>query len=210
MIMVMPPHDFPPAPPPITPGHDPYAFITNPGTPAKKPKLPLPQGNSTGQRVLIVALAVVFLIIIASVVMTILGSASKQAVNNMVLAAQQQEELRRISTIGVKDARTTPTKNLAATTLYTLESDKPKLHAIVNKETKLEKAILAQGKDEATTTILAEAKQTNRFDEVFTELLKKEMREYQSTLKKVHDSANKKNKPTLAEQYRNIGLLIGE
>ena len=156
------------------------------------------------------ALGALGLIIVASIVMAILGSAGKANVNDMVLAVQQQQELIRVAEIGVKDSRGTEAKNLAATAFYTLESDQSVLQEYVNKSKKMERKEIEAGKDEQTTEALTTAKQANRFDEEFITLLKNELREYQATLKKVHDAAPKKSQPPLAEQYRHIGLLIGE
>jgi hypothetical protein len=199
-----------PAPPPMTPTgpSNPYDFLHD--SPKPKKSL-LPSGNSKIQRIVIALIGAVLLIIIVVVVMSILSGPGKSVVNDMVLAAQQQQELIRIAEIGEKDATTPDTKNFVVSTRLTLESDKIRLHAIVNKSQKLDDKLLAQGKDSNSDKTLTTAKQTNRFDEVFTELLKKELREYQQTLKRVHDaSSNKSNKAVLAEQFQHVGLLISD
>jgi len=198
-----------PAPPPITPQKpiNPYDFLEDKPKP-KKPLLPIPSGNSKTQRLIVAGVGAVFLIVLGMIVMAILNAPGQAATKDLVLAAQQQNELIRVAGIGAKDATSPDTRNLAVNTRATLASDQPKLQAIVSKSKKVDAKLLALGKDSRTDATLTAAKQSNRFNEVFAELLKKELVEYSATLKRVHDNSNSKaNKQVLAEQYANVKLL---
>lgn len=208
----MPPQSPSPAPPPITPGSDPYGFITNPGQPQKKiPKLLIPSGNSTKSRIIVALIGFVLFVIVASVISTILGSSNRALAGDMVLMAQQQEELRRISEIGVRDSRGAIAKNLAATTLSTIESDQQTFTPIANKVKKIDRKTLSAGTNAVTTVALTEAKQANKFDEVFVEVLQQDLTKYQETVKRVHGKVkDPKNKAVLAQQFENAGLLLDQ
>lgn len=207
----MEPHNVPPAPPPISPHSGPqnqYDFIVNPHKPHRRS---LFSGGSKKQRIIIAAAGLAGLLILVSIIMTVLNSAGKANTNDLVLAAQQQQELIRISDIGIKKSRTSSVKNKATTTKLTLESDQPALQAIVKKAKRVDSKVLKLGQDASTDQTLTAAEQANRFDEVFTATLQKELSEYQQTLKRVHDSSeNTRNKQMLAAQYRNVGLLLNK
>lgn len=198
-----------PAPPPITPQKpiNPYDFLEDKPKP-KKSLIPLPSGGSKTQRLIIVGVGAVILIILGMVVMAILSAPGNAATKDLVLAAQQQNELIRVAGIGAKDATSPDTKNLAVNTKATLSSDQPKLQAIVSKSKKVDARLLALGKDNTTDALLTNAKQSNRFDKVFADILKRELVEYSSTLKRVHDNTNDNAyEQVLAEQYDHVKLL---
>jgi hypothetical protein len=208
MIMLMDNQQLPPAPPPMMPTGpaNPYDFLQN--NPVPKKSL-LPGGNSKIGRLIIALVIFVVLVIVGIIVMNILSAPNRALVNDMVLAAQQQNELIRVADIGIKDAVSPDTKNLAINTKLTLETDQRKLKAVVDKSKNLDEKTLALGRDDATDKTLTSAKQTNSFDEVFTKLLQKELQEYQLTLKRVHDNAsNQTTKQVFAEQYSHAKLLL--
>jgi hypothetical protein len=200
----------PPAPPPMTPSgpSNPYDFLQDKPKP-KRSFLHFPSGGSKIQRMVLVAVGAVLLIGIGLVFMTILNAPSRAAVNDLMLAAQQQQELIRVADIGVRDANSPDTKNLAVNSKLTLVTDQIKLKAIVNKAKKIDEKTLALGRDTATDRTLTTAKQSNRFDEVFATILKKELLEYQQMLKRVQDNTSSKvDRQSLSEQMEHISLLI--
>jgi hypothetical protein len=205
----MEPNGAPPAPPPMTPSgpSNPYDFLQDKPAP-KKPLLRLPSGGSKTGRIIVVLVGVVLMIVIGMVLMTVLNAPSRAAANDLVLAAQQQQELIRVAEIGEKEAVAPDTKNLAVNIKLTLKTDQPKLQAIVNKAKKLDAKILAAGRDSKTDSTLNSARQANRFDEVFQTTIKKELTDYMTTLKRVHDnSSNTTNKQVLTEQYNHVKQL---
>lgn len=206
--MLMDNQQLPPAPPPITPTGPSSAYDFLRDKPASKKSL-LPSGGSKMQRIVLALVGLALLFVIGVIFMNILNAPGRAAANDLLLAAQQQEELIRLAGIGEKDATSPDTKNLAVNAKLTLQTDRLKLQAIVNKSKKLDERILAQGRDSSTDKTLAAAKQANRFDEVFTSTLKKELLKYQQTLKRVYDNSNNQtNKQVLAEQYSHVKLLL--
>lgn len=211
-MRMQPDQQLPPAPPPMNhrgEAHAQYDFIMNPGQPQKKTLLP--SGNSTKQRILVVAIAGAVLVTIIMVIFSLLANSGKGGTEDLITAAKQQTELIRVAGIGVSKARSTPVRNLAITTQLSLQSQKaPLLTAIKDQGGKVNEKDLALGKISATDTLLKDAEQSNRFDEVFFEKLQADLVAYQKTVKKAYDAAsNKKAKQTLATQYRNASILAG-
>lgn len=200
----------PSAPPPmqpVTPGNNPYQFITDPGKPPKKS---LFSGSSQSRRIVLVAvLAGVGLAVIAIVVSLIsaAGSSSRNDYQNLV---QQQAEIIRISDIGTQKARGTNAKNLAVTSKLSLLSSQAALTSLAKGAgASTDPKVVNAGKDAATDTELTAAEQSNRFDEVFSAKLTELLNEYQQTLKRLYDQSSKPDsKATLQQAYNNAGLLM--
>jgi flagellar basal body-associated protein FliL len=205
----------PVAPPPVVPqpAGDPnqYDFIFNPNQQVKPGKNGLPGGGSKKSRMLIVGGAAVVLIIIASLVVSFLGSAGKADTENLVIAAKQQTELIRVADIGIKDAKTQAAKNIAVTTKLSLESKQSAmLAAIKSQGRKLSTKELSSGRSAKTDQLLTDAKQNNRFDEVFIETMESSLKTYQVSVKKAYDGAtSKKLKDALTDQYKSANILAG-
>lgn len=202
----------PPAPPPMPPGlagRNPYDFITNPNRPNKKRLLP-GTNSKKGQIIIAVGGATILLMIILIFVGLISGGSSDLKKDYLSLA-QQQAELIRVTEIGVSKSRQAEAKNLAITTQYTLVSQQPEVLALAKKagvvtNTKL----LALNKNSETDALLANADQTNQFDEVFLKTLRAELQKYQQTLKKIYDDSSlTSTKTTLSKDYDAIDVLLG-
>lgn len=200
----------PPAPPPMSPNHtgsNQYEFILNPAQSPKKRLLP--GGGSMKQRLLLVAAGVVVLLILFLVVTALLGSAGSAVKQDWQKLVEQQTELIRVSDIGIQKARGKEAKNLATTTKLSLESSQIGLQALASKADAETDAKKIGGRNAQTDSSLTQAEQTNQFDEVFTTLLYKQLRDYQATLKKLYDSSsNDKTKQQLQEAYSNVGVLL--
>lgn len=200
----------PAAPPPmqpVTPNSNPYQFITDPQKPFKKQ---LFSGNSKLQRILIIVGAVSVLIAATLVLFSILNSASSAVRNDYQNLLQQQTEIIRVSEIGISKARGTDAKNLAVTTKLSLESSLSELTALAKgARADTNAKTLTLGKDAETDKALTTADQANRFDEAFAAKLTELLNEYQQTLKRLYDQANKEStKLTLGQAYNNASLLM--
>lgn len=197
----------PAAPPPMQPAPG-YEFLNN--EPQKKSIVP--GGGSKKGRVIVVVAGAFLLLFIGIVVAAILGNAGNGTKNDLIRAVQQQAELVRISEIGTKDATGPEARNLAVTTNLSLASSQESLRALATKAgAKLDKQAINAGLNEQTDKDLEQAKQINRFDEVFTELLQTQLLAYQQTLKRIHDAAqNESSKTTLAELYNNATALVNQ
>src|ERR1700741_2921203 len=180
-----------------------YNFIMDANHKPKKPLLP--GGNSKQGRIMIVVGGVVLLLVIGSVVMMLLASAGKSEKQNLTKAAQQQAEIIRISKIGIDKARGSTARNLAMTTNLSMQSDQ----IVLLKQGNVSAKEAALGKNTKTDVTLTSAEQSNKFDEVFTQTLQAELKDYQMTLVNTyHGAKNKTLKATLDAQYQHAYILI--
>ncbi len=206
----MQPNTPPPAPPPVTPtGQNPYSFLFDD---QKKPKGKLfPSGNSTKQRVIIVLAIIVGLLIVGTIVMSVVSKSSEANQAELIKVAQQQTELIRIATVGTSKASDSTTKNLAFTTLLSLESSNNNLLAVYKKNgLKISKGELAGSKNSDTDKLLANAEQDNSFNAVFTKELTAELSTYKTTVKSAFDGAKGDNTRTiLSSSFKQAGTLLG-
>ncbi len=186
---------------------NPYDFIMNPG---QKPKLKLPaflSGNNKKQRIIIVAAGSVFLIIIMMMLFSFIFRNNNGP--QTLKLVQQHTELLRISDLGKRDARGSDAKNLASTIKLTLQSTEDQIVAIAKKDQKIGAKEISGGKNTKTEQTLTEAKQNNRFDEVFTETIYVQIRTYLTQIKVVYDASSSNNdKKTLNDLHTQLSKLL--
>lgn len=193
---------------PVTPGNNPYQFITDPGKPPKKSLFG--GGNSKSKRIMLVAgMAGVGLTVIA-IVVSLISAAGSGARNDYQNLVQQQAEIIRISEIGTQKARGANAKNLAVTSKLSLISSQSALTSLAKGAgASTDPKVVSAGKDTNTDKELTAAEQSNRFDEVFSAKLTELLNEYQQTLKRLYDQTSKPaSKATLQQAYNNAGLLM--
>lgn len=193
-------------------GPNPYDFLQT-SDPGKKKLIPsLPSGNSKKQRTLIaVVVGFVVLLVIGIIFAVILGSAPSNK-EELLSLAKQQNEIIRVADIGVQKSRDAQAKNLALISKLTLTTDQqPLLTALKAQKVKISQKELTASKDSKNDTLLTNAAQANKFDEVFVELLQSKLATYQQSLKKAYDNpaTGKKLKETLDTQYKNASLIVG-
>jgi flagellar basal body-associated protein FliL len=181
---------------------NPYDFIQN--TP-KKPKAPL----SKNGRIFAVVGGMLALLMVVVIFMAILSSAGKAGRDSLLATAQKQAELIRVSKLGMDRARGTGAKNLAITVNLSLQSDQKTLLAAISKQgTKIGPKELALGKKASTDTILTNAEQSNKFDEVFIKTIQDQLTDYQKSLNTAYgNTSSKKLQDVLKQQYTHAGLL---
>lgn len=207
------PTEAPPAPPPLQAAphsHNPYGFITDPQVAPKK-KLLASGGSSKRNRLIFLATGIIVLIIFVYAALSFLNSSSGEIKADYTSLASQQVELIRIADIGVSKSKGVEARNLAATTKYTLTSQKPDVFQFAKKTgAKTDPKTLSLGKDGQTDKLLTSAAQANQFDEVFIKTLRIKLKQYQQTLKTIYDKTTvKETKVTLANNYTDVGKLIG-
>jgi hypothetical protein len=152
----------------------------------------------------------VVLIILVIGVTSLLQSGSKGDINSLVDAALKQNELIRLSEIGLSKAHDQQARDLAVVTKLTLESGQAGLLAATKAQgRKLGSKELAAGREASTDTTLTNAEQSNRFDEVFVQLLNAKLAAYQKTVKAAYEGAPRKTKPLLATQFNSANVLAG-
>lgn len=183
-----------------------YDFIFNPQQPQKKGFL---SGNSTQKRILIIVAIVVVLLMLSIGIISALFGSKVSNTEQLLVVAQKQTELIRISEVGIKNSRTTASKNLAVTTKFTMTSEqKPLLQALASQGVKTNAKELALGKNADTDKRLEAGRQSNTFDQVFTEVTKAQLVQYQQAVKAAFDSTtNVKIKSVLADEFKNASTL---
>lgn len=178
-----------------------YSFIQNAG--AKK------AGPGKKQRIMIVVGLGVVLLIVGIIVSSFLFGGSNDSATRTLKLAQTHTELIRISELGMDKARGQAAKNLATTTNLTLLSEQSAIVSIAEKDQEITKKILSFGQNSDTDDTLTEAEQRSQFDEVFIELLVKEMEAYRQELEAAYDASNSNaNKQTYQKLYDSLNKII--
>lgn len=206
MLMLM--NQAPNVPPPMRGGKNPYDFIANPDqTKAGNGKV-----LSKAQRIMLVVGGIFLLLLLVTVISSFISGLGDGIKKDIVATRQQQVEILRVSELGIKQAASPDTKNLATTTNITMVSDSASLAALAEKAAvKTDRKMLAGGYNANTDALLASARQNNQFDKVFTEILIILLKDYQAGLKKIHDqSENVTTKQTLSSIFDSAGILIKE
>lgn len=164
------------------------------------------------KRILVVAVLVFVLITAAIVVSALISNASKGKTETLLKVAQQQAELIRVAELGSAKAKGPVAQNLAITTKLSLLTDQKSLTTYIGKQgLKTTPALLAGGKDSKTDTQLTNAEQTNRFDEVFLDIMQRDLAEYQSSLQKAfNETEGKSGKEVLTNAFNNTKLLVNK
>lgn len=197
---------------PQYPQQNPYDFIMNGGQPQPKRGLSLPGGGSKLQRVLLFAGGGSVLLVLLLMVFSLLSGGSGDQNQRLLGIAQQQAEIVRVTTLARDKARTSATQSLAATTSITIQSSQNDISGLLKKaKVKTDAKILASKNDPKTDSTLEAAAQNNRYDEVFTELLIREIKEYQADLKEAYDgTSSKTQKEILEAAFTSASTLLGE
>ncbi len=200
-----PPQDFP-APPPasVPPGH--YDFITNPAKPAKKSLFSRGGGNKNGL-LIIIAGGIGLLTVILLIGSLFLGGESNS--QTLLSVAQKQSELIAVADLGAEDGGTNATKSLALAVQLSVTTDQNALIAQLSKKDKLKPKDYAAEPSAEVTSQLETAQRNGRFDEVFANIIKQELTEYQRELQTADAAVSSKSiKELLAQDFENAGLLL--
>ncbi len=193
--------------PNIDPAHpSQYDFITNPAKTAKKPPL-LSKGNRSGLIKLVLIVLGVLVLITAAVSMLFGGDSNRET---LLTVARKQSQIISIAESGADKAGSNQAKALALSTQLTITTDQ---WALINQLTKNGGKV--KGKEykstpsSQVTSELATAERNGRFDEVFSNIIKQELAEYQRDLQTANSSVSSKSaKLLLAKDYENAGLLL--
>ncbi len=175
----------PTQPGPITPNHNPYDFIVAPQKPPKKSLFA--GGSLAGKLLLGVGVLAIITVVLVALASLSGGTTSK---DDYLKLLQQHAEIIRVAQLGETTAKDTPAQNLAIVTKQTFESQQTVVDnmALAGGLKKINPKEIALGVNAETDTKLTTAGQLNRFDEEFTSILKAELKDYQTTLKKIYDT----------------------
>lgn len=168
-----------------------YNFIMSPNT---SPRKSLFGGASKKQSLLIKLAAAGIVLMLLLLIISTLFSGGGSPTEKMISLAQQQTEIIRLADKGASDATKSEIKNYATTVqLSIITSQKELTKIITGNGGKADAKTLALGKNSKTDDELTAAKQANRYDEVFNEILKKHLSTYQEDVKEVFDQTSSKN-----------------
>lgn len=124
--------------------------------------------------------------------------------------AQRQQEIIRIAEEGQDISRNREVSSIAVTTKSTISSSQLRtIQAIEQDGEKASKSELEARESSQTTSRLNTARQANRFDQVFIEILVQEISAYQQALERTYDRSNSQSARTmLQEMYENAAILL--
>ncbi len=183
-----------------------YDFILNHGQ--QPSKSILPGGGSMKQRIIVVAIGGGILLLIIIIVFALLlgGGGSSDQLESI---AKTEAELIRISDIGTQKAKGPDARYLAMTTKLSLTSTQKGTLGVLGK--KMSDKELATGRSSQTDATLNQAEQASRFDEVFTDVLKTALADYQKQLQQMYTSTDSnKVKQHLDKSFQQTTLLLGQ
>ncbi len=168
-------------------------------------------GAAEKGRLLVVAAGAFILIMLAFIVIGLLGSSGGSLKQDYLTLAQEQAELIRVSTDGIQKSRGGDAKNLAVNVNYSVLSQQPAVLALAKKSgVKVDAKTLALAKNANTDKTLAQADQTNQFDEVFTKTMQTLLGQYRQNLQKIYKQTTSNTaKATLTKDYEDIGTPPG-
>ncbi len=200
-----PKQDFPaPAAGAVQPGQ--YDFITNPAKPAKKSLFSSGKGNKSGLLIMIAASVGLLTVILLVGSLFLGGSSDKQA---LLPVAKKQSEIIAVTTVGARDAGSTQAQSLAAAVQLSITTEQLNLLAQLSKKDKVKPKDYAALPSAKVTADLETAQRNGRFDEVFNNVIKQELTEYQQEIRTANSAvSSKKTKAVLAQDYENVGLLL--
>jgi hypothetical protein len=119
--------------------------------------------------------------------------------------AKEQQNIILLSADGATNAIGTDTRSLAITSQLSVQSDQTKtITYLQSTGTKIDaKKQLPLALDAATAKTLETARSSNRYDEVFGEMLRTALAEYRVNLKSAYDSTSSENAKTVLENSFN-------
>lgn len=198
-----PTQDFPaPTPAPIQPSH--YDFITNPAKPRKKS---LFGGGDKKGTLIIIAGGLGLLTLILLIGSLFFGGDSNK--DTLLNVAKKQSEVIAVAGLGAEDGGSNQAQSLALAVQLSVTTEQQALIAQIYKNGKVKQKEYAAGPSAQVTQDLETAQRNGRFDEVFNNVMKQELTEYQQELRTANAAVSSKSSKTLlAKDYENVGLLL--
>lgn len=183
-----------------------YDFIMNP----KKKKIsknPL-AGKSMKQQIIVIGIALVAVFIVINIAKGLLsGKSDKDYYINIV---QNQQQLIVLSENALDvNSLSTENRNFAVTTLVSVRSDQVRtLRYLSKQKVKIKPAVLNSKVDLQANKKLAAAIPNDRYNQLFSEISKEKIKNYQSSLVQTYKiSDNKATKKVLSQYYDSAELL---
>jgi hypothetical protein len=189
-----------PIPPSYSGGDGQFDFILNGNQKPKKSLIPLPQGNSRKQRLLVIFGGVVALIFILALVFGLLlnsGSSTK----DLVEITKTQTEIVRVAENNAPKARGVTARNFSETVALTMTSSKQQtISYLAAKKTTVKPKELALGLNAKTDADLKSADAAGRYDEELLTILEKSLADYRTQINTAYNKTSVKSQKQLLQQ----------
>lgn len=200
------PHqDFPaPTPGAAQPGQ--YDFITNPAKTRRKGLFSGGGSNKKGLLVIIAGGIGLFAVILLVGSLFFGGDSDRDTLLNV---AKKQSEVIAVAARGAEEGGTNQAKGLALAVQLSVTTEQKALVAQISKKDKVKPKDYAAGASSQVTSQLETAQRNGRFDEVFTNVIKQELTEYQQELRTANSAVSSKStKALLSQDFESVGLLL--
>jgi len=180
-----------------------YDFITNPGKPPKKS---LFGGGKNSLLVMIIAgLGLLTLIILLGSLL--FGGASDK--DQLLILAKKQSEVIAVAQLGAEDGGTNQTLSFALAVQLAVTSEQQGVINQINKSGKVKAKDYTALPSAEVTTQLEAAQRNGRFDEVFVNVMRQELNDYQKVLQATNSTASSPStKELLAQDFKSVELLL--
>lgn len=198
-----------PIPPSYSGGDGQYDFILNGNQKPKKSLIPLPQGNSRRQRVIVVLAGGVIFTFIVAVILAIALSGGGST-KDLVAITQTQTEIVRVAETNASKARGVTARNFSETVALTMVSSKQQtLSYLSSKKTTVKPKELALGLNAKTDANLKSAEAAGRYDQELLTILEKSLADYRTQINTAYNKATTKSQKQLLQQlFEQVTTLI--
>lgn len=196
-----------PAPAPANPSPNQYDFINNPTKPVKKSLFSFGGGKT---KILVIVLLVLGLLAVLIIVGNLLIGGGGSDRESILTVVKKQNELILFTKEGADNAGGNEALSLAYSTRLAIITQQNSTLRLLQKNGKAVKPKeYAAGISSKATAELATAERNGRFDEVFINLLKEQLTEYQRDLKSANNVLTSQSaKLLIAQSYEDTGLLL--
>ena len=198
---------------PVTPGpsappDNPYKFILD--TEHQPKKSMSVTGKSAFKTKIFAVLGLGILLIIVIVAVNALFFNKENNATKLSSLAAEQTEIIRVADLGLKTATDGDVKGFAETARLSVQSHLNLLKAYLTKNSvELTPLILKSKLNSKTDAALTSAAAANRYDEVFKETLKTELKSYAVSIQASYKTAsNETSKKLLSDMYDSIETLL--
>lgn len=182
-----------------------YDFITNPAKP-KKGMFSFGKGNKTGLLVIVACGLGLFTLLILVGGLLFSGDSNKDTLLNV---AQKQSEVIAVAQLGADDAGTAQAQALALAVQLAVTTEQQAVVAQINKTDEVKEKDYRAEPSSQVTTDLETAQRNGRFDEVFSNVIRQELTEYQQELRTANNVVSGDTAKTLlAGNFDNASLLL--
>jgi len=191
-----------------SPQQNPYDFLINGGQPEKK--TPSQNAQSAKQRTIFMIIGVMMVVLAGLLIYSFTSKNTKADNQALIEIGAEQTEVIRVAGLADGRARSSGSKNLAINTSLVTKSDLKVITDIIKKRgATIPPKALDTRKSKKTDDKLVAADQNNEFDDVYNELMLKQLVSYQTKVRTaIQQAPSKKEKQILSDINNDIVLLV--